>query len=236
MTNDKDPMGMAIAEYYKSGKVDILRVLSPQFYEDEIPLEALFRTYDEMPEIEKFALNAAKGNILDVGAGSGCHSLALQKMGKNVHAIDISPLSVKTMRERGVINASETDFWEVNEKYDTILMLMNGIGIVGELANMPRFFKHIDAILSPGGKLIIDSSDIKYVYENEDGSYDLPEDYYYGEVDYRMQYKNTEGDYFRWLYLDFNTLKSIANRDGFRVEMTKEGDHYDYLATITRNV
>lgn len=55
-----------------------------------------------MSEPEKTALQMASGKILDAGAGSGCHTLALQEMGKEVCAIDISPLSVKVMAERGV--------------------------------------------------------------------------------------------------------------------------------------
>ena len=95
-------MGRAIAEYWKTNKADRLRVFSPMFEEDEIPLTTLFRSYEDMPEIERKALDIAEGRILDVGAGAGCHSLALQERGLDVTAIDISPLSVKTMKERGL--------------------------------------------------------------------------------------------------------------------------------------
>ena len=77
LQRDKDPMGAAIADFYEHGKAGKLRVFSPMFDEDEIPLETLFRELDEMPEIECEALKLADGKILDVGAGSGCHSLAM---------------------------------------------------------------------------------------------------------------------------------------------------------------
>ena len=95
MNRKKDPIGRAIAEYWKTNKADRLRVFSPMFEEDEILLTTLFRSYEDMPEIERKALDMAKGRILDVGAGAGCHSLVLQERGMDVTAIDISPLSVE---------------------------------------------------------------------------------------------------------------------------------------------
>lgn len=181
MNRKNDPMGAAIAEYHKTGKAKKLRVFSPDFDEDEIPVDLLFRSYDDMPELEQQALSMAEGKILDVGAGAGCHSLALLQMQKDVTAIDISPLSVETMLARGVNTALEQDFFTITEKYDTILMLMNGIGIVGTVANLPSLFTHINDILSDNGQLILDSSDISYVFEEEDGIIYLPEgDGYYG--------------------------------------------------------
>ena len=102
-------MGRAIADYYKTKTADRLRVFSPMFEEDEIPLPTLFRTYEDMPEIEQKALDMATGRILDVGAASGCHSLVLQERGLEVTAIDISPLSVETMRRRGIKRVYEQD-------------------------------------------------------------------------------------------------------------------------------
>ena len=157
-------MGRAIADYYKTQKANKLRVFSPMFEEDEIPLSTLFRKYKEMPEIERKALDMANGKTLDVGAGSGCHSLVLQEKGIDVTAIDISPLSVETMKDRGVKKVIEQDFFTLKGQYDTILMLMNGIGIVGTLERLPRFFRQLDKILAPGGQLLCDSSDISYVF------------------------------------------------------------------------
>ena len=121
-------------------------------------------------------------------------------------------------------------------QYDTILMLMNGIGIVGTLERMPEFFKQLDTILASGGQVLCDSSDISYVFETEDGIIELPDDMgYYGEHSFRMQYKDTIGEPFDWLYIDADTLKQKAGRCGYAVELVAEGEHYDYLARITRN-
>jgi len=228
-------MGRAIAEYWETKTADRLRVFSPMFEEDEIPLTTLFRSYEDMPEIERKAIDMAKGRILDVGAGAGCHSLVLQERGMDVTAIDISPLSVETMKEREVKKVIEQDFFTLEGQYDTILMLMNGIGIVGTLERMPEFFRQLDKILAPEGQLLCDSSDISYVFEDEEGLIDIPNEMdYYGEHSFRMQYKDTIGEPFDWLYIDEDTLKEKARRYGYTAEVMAEGEHYDYLARITK--
>lgn len=235
MTEPKDPMGHAIADYYASGKSARLRVISPILDEDEIPVKTLFRTRDEMPALEQVALDEACGAILDVGAGAGCHSLALQQAGKQVTAIDISPLAVETMRERGVADARQQDFFTLDGQYDTILMLMNGIGIVGTLDRMDAFFMQVEHLLAPGGQVLCDSSDICYLYEDEDGFIDLTGvEGYYGEMAYQMQYKDIKGEPFAWLFIDPDTLREHAEAHGFEMELVRVGDHYDYLARLVR--
>ena len=237
MNSKMDPMGRAIADYHKDKKASKLRVFSPIFEEDEIPLTTLFRSYESMPEIERKALDLARGKVLDVGAGAGCHSIVLQERGLDVTAIDISPLSVETMKERGVKKVLEQDFFTMEGQYDTILMLMNGIGIVGTLERLPEFFKQLDKILASGGQVLCDSSDISYVFETEEGIIELPEDInYYGEHSFQMQYKDTIGEPFNWLYIDADTLREKAGRSGYAVEVVAEGEHYDYLARITKRI
>lgn len=235
LPENKDPMGTAIYDFFKYGKAARLRVFSSQFDEDEIPVATLFRSYNEMPPIEQTALRLSTGKILDVGAGSGCHTLALREMGKDATAIDISPLSVKVMKERG-LNAMPVNLFDplFCESFDTILMLMNGSGIIGKLEHLGDFFQRIKLLLRPGGCVLMDSSDLKYLFEEEDGSYliDLAGDYY-GEIDFRMQYKQVKGDTFDWLYIDFDTLSLYAAQYGFKAEMVEEGSHYAYLAKLT---
>jgi SAM-dependent methyltransferase len=235
LNNGNDPMGAAIYDYHKSGKAGQLIVHSSMFEDDEIPVETLFREFKDMPVLEQKALKRASGRILDVGAGSGCHSLALKGMGKDCLAIDISPLSVEVMKERG-INARLVNLYDesFDEKFDTILILMNGTGIIGRLENMPAFFARMKQILAPGGRLILDSSDLRYLYEDEDGSLmiDLADEYY-GLLDYQMEYKGIVGESFDWLYVDFETLTFYAEQNGFKAELIAEGEHYDYLAALS---
>lgn len=231
----KDPMGQAIADYHKNGKAAKLRVLSSMFYEDEIPVATLFRSFDQMPAPEQEMIRLTRGRTLDVGAGAGCHSLELKERGHEVVAIEISELSVNVMRERGVdarlVNLFDETF---AEKFDTIIMAMNGIGIVGRTDKMEEFFRCAKRLLNPDGQILLDSSDIKYIFEDEDGSMEINlAGGYYGEVDFNMRYKNIKGDSFDWLYIDFGTLSFYANENGFDCEKCLDGEHYDYLARLT---
>lgn len=272
LSADKDPMGAAILDFQKQGKAARLRVLSSMFEEDEMPVTHLFRSVPEMPVLEQKALQLAKGRVLDIGAGSGCHTLALQEKGFTVKAIDISPLSCEAMKLRGVKDVECINLFDPhlssgnhseenlenhsgenlenhsgenqenhsgeNQKqfeggFDTILLLMNGTGIAGKIEHLPALFQRLKALLNPGGQILIDSSDLKYIYENEDGSFDINlNGDYYGEVDYQMIYKDVKGDRFDWLYVDFPLLKSIAETCGLHGELVAEGEHYDYLARI----
>jgi len=236
LSAERDPMGAAISDYFNHRRADRLRVFSSQFEEDVIPVKELFRNIQSMPVLERTALQMATGRILDVGAGSGCHALALQEMGKEVCAIDISPLSVEVMKQRGVNDVRLTNLFDgtFTETFDSVLMLMNGSGIIGKLSNMPDFFRRMKCILRPGGCIWMDSSDLRYLFEEEDGSIviDLAGDYY-GEIDFQMQYKDVKGEPFDWLYVDFQTLSLYASEYGFKAELVKEGKHYDYLAKLS---
>lgn len=231
---EKDPMGRAIFDYHTTGNAAKLRVFSSMFYEDEIPVPTLFRTFDEMPVQEKKAIELCNGRVLDVGAGSGCHSAVLMERGLEVVAIDISELSVEVMKQRG-IDARLINFFDekFTEKFDTILLAMNGIGITGKTNRLADFFRRAKRLLAPEGQILLDSSDIKYVFMNDDGSMDIDlAAGYYGEIDYKMRYKNITGKPFDWLYIDFDTLSMYAEEHGFTCEKCIDGEHYDYLARI----
>lgn len=232
---NNDPMGAAIRDYKNKGKASRLRVLSSMFDEDEMPVAHLFRTFNQMPRLEQKALSMAKGRVLDIGAGAGCHALALQERGLEVKAIDISLLSCEVMKERGVKDAECVNLFnpQLQGKYDTLLLLMNGTGIAGKLNRLPMLLNRLKELLAEGGQILIDSSDLKYIYENEDGSMDIDLNApYYGEVDYQMQYKNVKGEPFDWLYTDPMLLASISKQCGLNCEIVEEGENYDFLARL----
>lgn len=235
LSPNNDPMGAAIRDYQNKGKASRLRVLSSMFDEDEMPVAHLFRTFNQMPRLEQKALSMAKGRVLDIGAGAGCHALALQERGLEVKAIDISPLSCEVMKERGVKDVECVNLFnpQLQGKYDTLLLLMNGTGIAGKLNRLSMLLNRLKELLAEGGQILIDSSDLKYIYENEDGSMDIDLNApYYGEVDYQMQYKNIKGEPFDWLYTDPMLLASISKQCGLNCEIVEEGENYDFLARL----
>lgn len=228
-------MGQAILDYWKTGRAEKIRVFSPMFEEDEMPVEILFRKYEDMPAIERHAMDISRGKILDVGAGAGCHALVLQQRGMDVTAIDISPLSVEAMKGRGVQKVLEQDFYTLEGQFYTILLLMNGVGIVGTMERFPLLFRQLESLLAPGGQVLCDSSDLCYIYEDEEGVIDLTDvEGYYGELTYQLQYKDIIGKPFPWVYVDAETLREKAEENGFEMEVVIQGEHYDYLARLTK--
>lgn len=237
LTEREDPMGAAIRDYFRQGKSAQLKVLSSLFDDDEMPVAHLFRSYHEMPPLEQRALNEARGKVLDVGAGAGCHALALQERGFDVTAVDISPLSCETMKERGVANVECVNIFNqrFQERFDTLLLLMNGTGIAGKLSRLPQLLSRLKQLMNPGAQILIDSSDLRYVYEDENGVLDVDLDgAYYGEVDYQMTYRNIIGKSFDWLYADSVVLAECCRQCGLKCEILVQGQHYDYLARIVQ--
>lgn len=230
-----DPMGRAIRDYALTGTAQPLLVQSSMFDDDELPVPDLFRSAEAMPPLEQLALSRCTGRVLDVGAGAGCHALALQERGCDVTAIDISPLSVEAMTARGVRRALCADFFtdDFGANFDTIILLMNGTGIAGTLPHLPTLLRRCTALLAPGGKVLTDSSDLRYLFEDEDGTFSPADfDHYYGEVDYRMVYGTCRGPRFDWLYVDFDTLARTASACGMTAAKLADGAHFDYLAEL----
>lgn len=230
----KDIFGKALLDFYNGNYTEDLMTSTQISDEDELPLPYLFRTFKEMPALEQKALELCKGTILDVGCGSGLHSLYLQEKGLKVKAIDSSKGAVEVSKKRGVIDAKHLSLLEETSTYDTILLLMNGTGIFQALNDVPLYLKHLKSLLNEGGQILIDSSDIKYMYEDEDGGFWIDTNAnYYGELDYFLSYKGENETPMKWLYLDFNTLLTACKSVGLNCELVLEGEHFDYLAKLS---
>lgn len=233
----KDLFGKAILDYQTNNSPEDLITETSISEADEMSVAYLFRSFEAMPLIEQKALDLTRGKVLDIGCGAGSHSLYLQnKKGLDVASIDISANAIECCQLRGLKNAIKIDVLDLDSeinKFDTILLLMNGTGIFGKLAKVPTFLQRLKSLLNPGGQILIDSSDIIYMFdEDEDGGKWIPSDNYYGEVTFTVTYKNEKEDSFDWLYLDYNTLQNAAFDNGLKCELIEEGAHFDYLARL----
>ncbi len=231
---DKDAYGKGLLAYQKGMKNAKFSVHSDLAETEKWDVATFFRSFAKMPELEQIALNRCDGRVLDAGAGAGSHALWLQSQEKEVTAIDISEGAVEVMKMRGVTDARMQDFFSMKEeKFDTLLLLMNGIGIAQNLDNFTQFFVQAKKMLNPGGKIVLDSSNIIYMYEEEDGSALINlNGAYYGEMRYRMDFGNYKGVTFDWIYIDFDTLDALAHQHGFKCEKIYEDEHYHYLAEL----
>lgn len=237
MDYKKDLFGKAILDYQTGNYTEDIITETSISEEDVLPLPYLFRKYDEMPGIEQKALQLAKGRVLDAGCGAGSHSLYLQNEKKlKVTSADISKGAIEACKLRGLQDPRVMDVTKLKgEKFDTILLLMNGAGMCGRLKNISKFLKHLKSLLSQNGQILLDSSDIIYMYdEDEDGGRWIPSDTdYYGELEFNVSYKGEKEKPFNWLYIDYNTLQNAAHATGLECELILEGEHYDYLARLT---
>jgi len=233
----KDLFGKAMYDFQTNNSPEDIITETSISEEDEMSVAYLFRSYNEMPAIEQKALQLAFGKTLDVGCGAGSHSLSLQNdRNLDVTSIDISEKAIETCKLRGVKNAKIQNLLELNEeKFDTILLLMNGVGIFGKLENCNTFLSKLKSLLNPGGQILLDSSDIIYMFnEDEDGGKWIPSNNdYYGELTFTISYKGEKEETFDWLYLDYNTLQNAAIANGLKCELVLEGEHYDYLAKLS---
>jgi SAM-dependent methyltransferase len=157
-----------------------------------------------------------------------------------VTAIDISEKAVEACKLRGVSNAKVENIlrFETDEKFDTIILLMNGTGIFGKLENVSNYLQKLKSLLAENGQILIDSSDIIYMFddddsEDSDGGKWISGDKYYGELEFTITYKGEKEAPFPWLYMDYNTLQNAAVANGLKCELVLEGEHYDYLARLT---
>ena len=232
--NIDDIYGKAILDYYNGKEVKLL-TFSSIAGKDELPLAHLFRSYKEMPTMEQLALRLSKGKILDLGCGAGSHSIYLEQNKLDVKAIDISIGAVEVCRLRGLKNVFHQDLWQLkNEKFDTIIALMNGIGICGTLSKLPAFLEHLKSLLTPNGQVLIDSSDLVYMFEDDEGEIDIPaSESYYGEVQFYLEYEDQKSPKFDWLYIDYTKLETYAAEAGLKCDMICEGGHYDFLVRLS---
>jgi len=230
----KDIFGKALLDFQNENYTDDIITSTSISGDDTLPLSYLFRNYNKMPKLEQKALQLAKGSVLDVGCGSGSHSLYLQNKGFDVKAIDISEGAIEVAKKRGVKHAKVIDVLNETETFDTVLLLMNGTGIFQEIENVSNYLTHLKSLLNPDGQILIDSSDIKYMYEDEDGgAWQDVNNAYYGELDYFLSYKGEKEIPMKWLYLDFNTLLTACTSVGLICELVLEGEHFDYLARLS---
>ena len=229
-----DLFGKALLDYHRSPGKQQLLTWTSLTEEDPVPLAYFFRNYKEMPAIEQKALALSHGKVLDIGCGSGSHSLYLQnEKGLTVSALDSSFGATQIAKERGikqVFHQSILDFKEGN--FDTLLLMMNGLGVAKDFQGVLPLLNHLKSLLAPKGQILLDSSDLIYLFDEEEQKDWRAAETYYGALDFGISFKK-ETEEFPWLYLDFDYLSQMAELAGLQCEKVLDGPHYDYLARLT---
>ena len=226
-----DAFGLALSEYFNNDARNTLWIHNTYGEKEEMPIEVFFRSEDELSELELTALQLCTGKILDIGAGVGSHSLILQERGFPNTALEISESACKIMASRGVKRIVNQDFFSYqSEKFDTLLLMMNGIGLIGKISNLQIFLTHCDKLLSKGGQILFDSSDISYLYQD----LPFPSNAYFGELKYKYEYKETVNNWFDWLYIDVRMLEQKLENSDWKFELLYEDGMDQYLGKLSR--
>jgi len=233
------PLGRALLDYHR-GDIGARFLVHSDLWEDELtPAEEYYRPLDqELPELERRALALCRGRVLDLGAGGGRHALELQGRGLTVTALDVSPEAVEVMRRRGVLDARCGGLEAVaGRRFDTILLLMHGIGLVGSLEGLDHFLEAASALLGGGGQVLCDSADLAAVMPalaEHRVPPPGPAGRYYGEVEFRLSYGGTRGEPYPWLFVDAQRLQRHAKAAAFEFEIGAWGARGAYLARLSK--
>lgn len=231
MSTHRDVYGEALAEYFEKEELSSPLLLHSTYGDiEEMPVEVFFRDSEDFPELEFIALSLCDGKVLDVGAGVGAHALYLQEKKFDVTALEISQTACNIMQQRGVQKIVQQDFFDLaDQQYDTLLFLMNGIGLAGSLDGFRELLAHSKKLLSKKGQLLFDSSDISYLYDEY--RIQRPE-YYFGEIGYQYEFNGVKGEPFKWLYLDQKTLIKVVHEEGWVVQILFEDENDQFLVRM----
>ncbi len=230
------PQGLALKAYFEGNREARLTVRRDDGVEYALPVGHFFRAPAEFTPLENAALERCRGRVLDIGAGSGLHTLALQERGLSVTALEISPEAVAVMTARSVRDARCADIFQFQERpFDTLLMLGHGVGIAGTLAGLDRFLDRARRLLAPGGRLLLDSTDVRHTDDPRHLAYheaNRKAGRYVGEIRIQLEFAGQSGPYCGWLHVDPETLAERAARAGWSCEVVVDEPAWGYLACL----
>jgi len=196
---------------------------------EDVPVSLFFRDPTQMGPVESAALRLARGRVLDLGAGAGMHALPLVRRGLEVTAVEILPEALAALREGGVGDVREggLDALGPDERFDTVLVLMNGLGLAGSLDGLGPFLARLAAVTAEGGQVLADSTDPGGWGDPGDGRYS-------GEVHMQLGIGGRWGAPFPFLFVDAGRVRAAASAQDLDAAVAAQEEDGRWLARITR--
>ncbi len=228
-----EPLAAALADHHRTGRPRRVRALRADGVSFVIETREYFTLQGTLAELDAIALDHCRGRVLDVGAGTGRHALALQARGLEVVAIDVSPICVALCADRGVRDVRRADVMKLDSdaplgRFDTIFFGMQTIGVAGGIAPLGILLRRLRNLLRPGGRLIVDSSALREAWDGDEDDASPSR----GEIVLSMRYRGWRGEPFPWLYLAESDLVDVAGDAGFDTQTLGRVEGGEYLAML----
>ena len=242
-----EPLAAALMDHHLSGRPRRVRAARADGVVFDIETEEYFTLEGQLGELDGLALDHCRGRVLDVGAGAGRHALELERRGREVVAIDLSPICTRLCSMRGVRDARTFDVMSLCDaetlgRFDTIFFGMQTIGVAGGFETLVRLLERLRPCLAPGGQILADSSALREAWDDGVGARseasglsgaaaaaDRPEA---GEIVLRTRYRGWFGAAFPWIYLGAKHLNEAAARAGFSAEVLGSVESGEFLAVL----
>jgi SAM-dependent methyltransferase len=231
------PHGEALLAFFTGNTSAELTIRRDDGIVHSLPVSHFFRTPDEFLPLEITAIGHCRGHVLDIGAGTGLHSLALQSRGLKVTAIDIVHQAVEIMTQRGVRDVHCDDVFQFQGgPFDTLLMLGHGIGMVEDLPGLQRFLSRAHKLTATNGQLLIHTLDARKTDDPDNLAYheaNRRAGRYIGATRLQFEYAGERGPYSGWLHVDPETLSERARQAEWACDIIRVESSGDYLARLT---
>ena len=158
-----DAYGQAIRDYHERGEGFELIERDDGYVDLSGGPELYFTGYEEWPDQVQRGLECVEGSVLDVGCGAGRHALYCQDRGHDALGIDVSPNAVAVAEDRGLERARRLDVANVDdldETFDTVLMLGNNFGLVGTRETPPDRLAALARVTSDDARIVAGTRDV----------------------------------------------------------------------------
>lgn len=197
---------------------------------------AYFAPVARWPAVERRALRWARGRVLDAGVGAGRAALELQRRGRSVVGIDVSPGAVEVARARGVRDVRLLAFEDVDDsvgRFDTIVMFGNNFGLFGSPSKAKRLLRRIrplaDRIVAASNDPYATEDPVHLAYQERNRKRGRAA----GQLRLRVRYRDLIGPWFDYLIVSPHEMAAILEDTEWRIRrlLQQTGSGY-YVAVL----
>jgi len=231
-----NPFSRALLDFH-AGKLDAVFTIRRDDGFRQPVAAAQFFDVERFPPLEGRALEECYGAVLDIGCAAGRHSLELRRRGWQVTSLDILSEMESILKDRGLTDVVIADVFQLSgRRFDTLLMLMNGIGMTGNSNGLVRLLRHAHDLVVAGGQIVCDSIDVSATLHPQHVAYrekNLAEGRPAGQQSFTMEYEGEQSAPFDWLHIDFESISQVCIATGWKAELLESESSGSYLCKLT---